>query len=205
MKKWLFCLIFILSLDLVSASTIYGNVYDLELNKLDNVILTINSQPIQKQVVKNSFYSFSIEQGNYIIKAKQVNSDLSTSENITINKEGNYSFDLFLTPGETELTNNTTTDNKIWLYFIPIIVLMSLIILIILFKRKKKNTEIEYDLTTKLLEKIKKNNGRITQKELRKEFPLSEAKISLAITELEHKNKVEKIKRGRTNVIILKK
>lgn len=58
----------------------------------------------------------------------------------------------------------------------------------------------------KVLEIIKKNDGRITQKDLRKEMlHLSEAKISLIITELEHKGKVEKIKKGRGNVIILKK
>ena len=51
---------------------------------------------------------------------------------------------------------------------------------------------------------IKKHGGRITQKELRKEMPLSEAKVSLLISELEHKNKIEKIKKGRGNIIILK-
>jgi len=57
----------------------------------------------------------------------------------------------------------------------------------------------------KALEIIKKHDGRISQKELRQELlPLSEAKISLIVTELEHKGKVEKIKKGRGNVIIVK-
>ena len=38
----------------------------------------------------------------------------------------------------------------------------------------------------------------------RTELNLSEAKVSLIITELEAKQKVEKIKKGRANVIILK-
>ncbi len=55
------------------------------------------------------------------------------------------------------------------------------------------------------LEIIQKHDGRITQKELRKEMMyLSEAKVSLIVTELEHKEKVEKIKKGRGNVLILK-
>ncbi len=55
------------------------------------------------------------------------------------------------------------------------------------------------------LEIIKKHDGRITQKELRKEMLyLSEAKVSLIITELEHKGKIAKVKKGRGNVIILK-
>ena len=55
------------------------------------------------------------------------------------------------------------------------------------------------------LEIIKKHDGRINQKELRKEMMyLSEAKVSLIVTELEHKEKIEKIKKGRGNVLILK-
>lgn len=55
------------------------------------------------------------------------------------------------------------------------------------------------------IELIKKYDGRIFQKQLRKEMlHLSEAKISLILTELEHKGRIEKIKRGRGNVIILK-
>ena len=56
----------------------------------------------------------------------------------------------------------------------------------------------------KALEIIKQHDGRIHQKELRKEMLyLSEAKVSLIITELEHKGKIEKIKKGRGNVLIL--
>ena len=52
---------------------------------------------------------------------------------------------------------------------------------------------------------IKKEGGRTTQKDIRKQIPLSEAKISLMIAELEHKGVIEKIKKGRGNIIILKK
>ncbi len=52
---------------------------------------------------------------------------------------------------------------------------------------------------------IKKHEGRISQKELRREMlHLSEAKISLIVAELEHKGKIEKIKKGRANILILK-
>ena len=57
----------------------------------------------------------------------------------------------------------------------------------------------------KILSLLKKNKGRMTQREIRKEFPLSEAKVSLMITELESMDKVKKIKKGRGNVIIFKK
>ncbi|MFC1769333.1 helix-turn-helix transcriptional regulator, partial [Nanoarchaeota archaeon] len=54
-------------------------------------------------------------------------------------------------------------------------------------------------------EKFKKEGGRTTQKDIRKNFPQSEAKVSLMVTDLEHKGYLEKIKKGRGNVIILKK
>ena len=56
-----------------------------------------------------------------------------------------------------------------------------------------------------VLEIIKANGGRTTQKEIRKQIPLSEAKISLMVAELEHKGFIEKIKKGRGNIIVLKK
>jgi uncharacterized membrane protein len=58
---------------------------------------------------------------------------------------------------------------------------------------------------TKITDLLKKNNGRMTQKAIRKEFPLSEAKISLMIAELEALGKIKKIKRGRGNIIVLTK
>jgi len=45
---------------------------------------------------------------------------------------------------------------------------------------------------------------RVTQKEMRKQFPVSEAKISLILAELESKGKIEKLKKGRGNIIIWK-
>ena len=63
----------------------------------------------------------------------------------------------------------------------------------------------EPDSADKALEIIKKHDGRISQKKLRKEMLyLSEAKVSLILTELEHKGLIEKVKKGRGNVILLK-
>ncbi len=52
---------------------------------------------------------------------------------------------------------------------------------------------------------LKKEGGRTTQKELRKLFTSSEAKMSLMVAELEHRGVLEKIKKGRGNILILKK
>ena len=57
----------------------------------------------------------------------------------------------------------------------------------------------------RVIEIIKKNDGRIHQKTLRKEMlDVSESKVSLILTELEHKGKIERIKKGRGKIIILK-
>ena len=57
----------------------------------------------------------------------------------------------------------------------------------------------------KVVEIIKEEGGRTTQKEIRKQVPLSEAKISLIISELEAEGKIRKIKKGRGNIIVLEK
>jgi uncharacterized membrane protein len=66
---------------------------------------------------------------------------------------------------------------------------------------KAKEIDEEADDLAELLAFIRKNR-RVTQKEIRKEFPLSEAKISLMLTDLESQGKVRKIKKGRGNIIV---
>jgi len=55
-----------------------------------------------------------------------------------------------------------------------------------------------------ILEILKSEGGRITQKELRRRLGYSEAKMSLIIADLERRGLVEKIKKGRGNIIFLK-
>lgn len=56
---------------------------------------------------------------------------------------------------------------------------------------------------TKIAALIKKNR-RLTQKDIRKEVPVSEAKVSLMLTEMEEKGLIKKVKKGRSNIILLK-
>ena len=114
-----------------------------------------------------------------------------------------------------------------WRYFIAIVLLLYLVYRLLKTRRKygklknfrknfvkeKKKTVEEHKeeiaaepgYLDRTLEIIKKHDGRISQKQLRKEMlNLSEAKISLILTELEHKGQVEKVKKGRGNVIIIK-
>jgi len=68
--------------------------------------------------------------------------------------------------------------------------------------KEVKTGKLPQDLE-KAIEIIKSQGGRTTQKEIRKEMNLSEAKISLMMDDLENRGLIKKIKRGRGNVIIL--
>lgn len=203
------------------ATTIHGTVYDFSLEKIKNVIVEVNTEPIQRQIAKNGSYYFNVPNGKYIISAKKVDNTVLATENITVAEEGNYTLDLiaFVDLGEEqELLNDTALDistditpqerqNYPWLVILIVVIFAIAGLAYYLTKRKKQPKEIEEikdDLTNKVIEIIKKDGGRTTQKELRKKLPYSEAKISLVITELESKGKIEKIKKGRSNVIILK-
>jgi len=70
--------------------------------------------------------------------------------------------------------------------------------------KEVEKTELK-DEAKDIIDFIKSKGGRTTQKEIRRKFPSSEAKISLIISELENKGVVEKIKKGRGNIILLKK
>lgn len=72
-------------------------------------------------------------------------------------------------------------------------------------EEKEGDDRVEDKVAETILTLLKKNDGRATQKELRKHLPLSEAKISLVLTELESAGKIRKIKKGRGNIIILNK
>ncbi len=52
-----------------------------------------------------------------------------------------------------------------------------------------------------VLQKIRDFGGRVAQRELRKNLDLSEAAVSMAITELEDRGLVEKIRKGRGNIV----
>ena len=69
-------------------------------------------------------------------------------------------------------------------------------------KETKRDNLTKTDEYSEKIFSLIKEHKRMTQKELRKEIPLSEAKISLVVTELEHEGKIKKIRKGRGNIII---
>jgi hypothetical protein len=55
----------------------------------------------------------------------------------------------------------------------------------------------------KIIDEIRKNEGRISQRELRKRLPWSEAKVSIELDLLEERGLIKKFKKGRGNMVIL--
>ncbi len=152
-------------------------------------------------------------------------------ENITVTGEGDYIIDLILFPslGEDEKlfdAPNFTISEDINLtekeepkeespllsYAAITLTIAAAAIIIWYFRFRgaaplppvavKISPELPEDLK-QVLELIGKAGGRTTQKDLRKQLSVSEAKVSLLLTDLEDRGLIKKIKKGRGNVIIL--
>jgi uncharacterized membrane protein len=67
----------------------------------------------------------------------------------------------------------------------------------------KKRLPLPADLQ-EIMDIIRGHGGRITQKDLRSRLKYSEGKVSLMLADLERRDLIEKFKRGRGNVVILK-
>ena len=224
----------LLSAGTANAATIYGTVYDFSLKKVTNAEVEINSSPRQLMVAINGTYSFEIPNGVYAIESKQFqkNSIVSSAkENVTVKQQGNYVIDLILFP---EIESGFEDSNPIGINesfldasaqkkysAVPLIAsafalfIIAMFVFYFFFIKNEKNKPAhsvnepekhpDDGELSRLISIIRHEGGRATQKEIRKQIPLSEAKISLMIAELEHKGVVEKIKKGRGNIIILKR
>ena len=197
----------------VSGATVYGTIYDLELVEQKDTIVTINTLPEQTFVAKNATYAFELDPGEYSITARK--GTLTDEAQVIVQDDKSYVVDLILIPDiddelelfdqditfEAQVDDDTKSSATLFIALAAIFVVVTLAIF--LWPRKQKNLAVE-DLADEVLSFIKSQDGRTTQKEIRKQFPLSEAKISLVLTELEAKGKVQKIKKGKGNIVVLK-
>ncbi len=211
---------------------VHGTVYSWEnLKPLPKAIVVVNSTPIQRVVTKNGSYSFNLPPGNYVIKAYYYQNGklmLYDEDNITIKKNGSYIVDLILFPPlkfnisqpnvEFEVpqksSNNSIVVLAVSLAALTGAVLTGLYVARLKSRKEKKveNSQATFQTTLEnlpedlkeALKEIVNSGGRITQKELRSRLKYSEAKVSLIISDLERRGIVEKVKKGRGNVIFLK-
>ncbi len=218
MKKFFIFILLLISFSF--SATIKGVVYLPDLSEANGSVLIINTTPEQIFVLKNASYSIEVPDGSYNISIfYEMNSVvLHDSENLVVEGNGTYNIDFILVPPIDEDIGDLNFDEfdfpiteenprTIFSYIGDIlIILLSVLVIIYLLRKKPMNiqpSELPEDLKL-LLKLVASNDGRITQKELRQELKWSEAKLSLAIAELEHLGYVKKIKKGRGNIIILK-
>ncbi len=224
MKKiFLLIFLFIFLCFLVDAGEIYGEIYDIDLKNVV-AIITINTTP-QQRIISNS-YRFEVFPGFYSIKAYFFKDNVTYygEEKIEV-KDGSYRVDLILFPVDEEVIEDEKIKEivdllkdiesvekkkpKFPLILIGLVIFCIFIIIFVGFivlknkKKKKEKIEIKHvDEFKEKVEKILRKEKRILQKDLRKMLNVSEAKLSLLITELEEEGKVKKIKRGRGNILI---
>lgn len=228
MQKIIYILIILFLISIVSnstnAATIHGNIYDLSLSIVSGARISINTTPEQFLISKSGKYSLEIPKGSYLIRSELSKNNIVSAyeeRNINVIEDGNYVIDFILFPSfdeeddiskDLELDIPYSENGNFNLFFITIFII-GIIIIYYFFKKKRKikikenesNENIAEDELNNVIEIIKQENGRTTQKEIRKKIPVSEAKISLMIAELEHNGKIKKIKKGRGNIIILNK
>ncbi len=217
MRVFIFLLCFLAAVMPVYGAIVEGTVYDLELNRANDAIVTVNSSPQQRLVAENGEYSFELEKGNYQLTASYDGSKVT--ENYSVNSDGKFVFDIIIYPeldydvddvdfGD-ELLPEEGSRTSLGIIIAVFAIIAAALLAHRLYRKRKAKRVVAEDMGEDdlklVLDTLKKHGGRITQLELRKEIPLSEAKISLMVSELESKGAIRKIKKGRANIIILEK
>lgn len=242
-------LLVILIIPQVYAETaqISGYVYDLNFEKVEDVVLTIDSTPEQVQLSKDGSYSFDVPLGEYVLVAEK--GDLSATKEIEIVSSGTFRLDLILFPDlggleddleevfMEEFEEEPADEHYDYILYLVSLILVLLANLMIFHKRSRRKrlraalsrllpsmglkrhdvpdkgddsrdaenlSELLDDDARMVLDFIRAEGGRTTQKNVRNNLPYSEAKISLILSDLEHSGKIKRFKSGRGNLIRLK-
>ncbi|MBI2564379.1 hypothetical protein HYV79_00110 [Candidatus Woesearchaeota archaeon] len=225
--RWIiFAILLLTCITSAYSAIVQGRIYDIELTPQEGVVVEIFPER-QVYVSQDGIYSFTVNEGTYILQATK-KPDLKIEEQIIVKQKENYTIDLILLPDiseETYLLQETGVSlekeekQKISYWWLTILVLFILSIIFFIKKKRKQEVKQKSDnyqpqvlteikppadkLEQIIISFIKKEGGRTSQKDLRKNIPYSEAKISLVITQLESEGKIKKIKKGRGNIIVL--
>ena len=223
--KWSYFFLFafiLANLALASAATIKGTLYDQNFDLVKNARVTVNTSPDQAIVTKEGEYSFELPEGTYLLQAFVYDNgtiESKASEEISVKEEGIFTLDLIVFPisfgddlGQSfgdDFSLNDDNSNNFGVIITVILILIILFLIGVIFRNRilsffaeKKKEEVSGDLK-KIIKIIEKNGKRMNQKDLRKELPYSEAKVSLMIADLEARGIVKRVKRGRGNMLIL--
>lgn len=209
-----FWLLFLLLPCFVAGAVIEGSVYDFGLEPVDKAVVSINTVPAQNFVARQGAYRFSVPLGNYTIRA---GSDGEFAvENVTIVDDGSYVIDLVLLPdlsaeerlidmSDMEIVSYPVPDDEPEPRYALLIVFASLAVVgfaVFFFMNKRKKVSFDVDpQLRKILDFIDKEGGRTTQKDIYKNLPWSESKVSLMLDDLESKCLIRRVKKGRSKLV----
>jgi uncharacterized membrane protein len=202
---------------------------------LKNVIVELDENSTKVQVQYNvsttGTYVFDhISPGSYLVKGRYYSKNIleyAGEENVSVEDMADVkNIDLLLFPpteseieypGDINLTDNVDLKKEYnisdYIIIIPFLAISGLVVFRMVRKKKRMPTSpniieekraLPEDLQV-LYDLIVKRGGRTTQKDLRNKMACSEAKVSLMITDLENRGLIEKIKKGRSNIIIARK
>ena len=209
-------LLILFCLPVAHGARIYGAIYDRDLNPISKTVVSINSSPPQRHISKYGGYSFSVNEGHYLIVANLTINNVTreiASEDVAIDDDGEYRMDLFVYDNINMSSDFTPVDGQGSVYWIMILsglVLLGALFLAIVWYHKKiarlvRAAEPSRDdggsLERRIMRLIKKNKGELEQRLIRKELPYSESKISMVLSDMEQKGLCHKVKQGRKNLI----
>lgn len=205
------------------AVEIYGKIYRWDtLDVINNVVVEIKDGAVQRMVSEDGTYSFNVPPGNYTIVAYA--EEYMAVESVSI--YNTTRFDLILFPKLEEFQEipdfPVVEEGGEIPYHLIAVLISGVILAVLLVLKLRSKTDREFELAdqpyedndirletlpedlAEVVEIIRREGGRITQKDLRKKLGYSEAKMSLIIADLERRGIVEKVKKGRGNIIFLK-
>lgn len=215
-----FLLMALLLLPGAMAAEITGTAYTESLDVARYALLSVNTTPPQRLLLSEGTYNLTAPPGTYLLRAAFRDDGITYEDEllITVVDDGTYTYDLILfraEEGEEELPDVEALTfpeeaGRSWKPAAAILLLAAAIGAgAYLWRRRpgpriaSADTALPDDLT-QVLALLRAEGGRATQKELRRHLPYSESKISMLITELEAKGAVQKIRKGRSNIIVLK-
>ena len=212
MRKWIVLLVLFISIS--GAAQVYGDIYEEgSLKMLNNTVVTLKSADYSyRQVFSGTNYSFDLPDGTYELSAERYDgSRLTHMFNETIHLNGKKMRIDFVLSSVSQPASQQMDAELLALAGVGLAIVL---ILAYRFLSRKKQVEsvqneekpepaafVPDDETKKVLETIKANEGRMTQKELREILNFSDAKMSLILSELEHYGKIKRFKKGRGNIV----
>ena len=217
MKGWVFILLLLCLMSTALGARVHGGIYDRNHDALSRTIVYINSSPIQTHISKYGGYSFIVPEGYYNITANYTLNNITKTiahKSVHISGDGDYRIDLIVYPSINitqgfEPAPVQDVDTRYYWMFGAIIFILS-VALILLFVRLKKTPHVEQEpestdpLQKRILSIIQSHGGSMPQKAIRKEVRFSQAKVSMVLSTMQQEGLIERIKKGRINIIRLR-